>query len=114
MSKILRKLQVARTGNRVIGSMDKMPVCSAVDVRVAPMSDAHPMLEEYVAELRIGTSFVCNSAQYDHALHNAKKSLMRHLYRDIHEIIHDLRSAMYAENLEELDEAISKLESTIN
>ena len=108
---ILDKLQAKRTGNRGIGSFDYMPVCSSVDVRA--MESSRPFMEEYVAEIIIGTVFTCNSAQYEHAFINAKKSLTRHLYEDIHIIIHDLRSALYAESSEEMNEAIGRLEECI-
>lgn len=111
MSHILRKLQTTPTGNIAIGSFDRMPVCSAVKVSIEPTNN--PTLEEYRAEIRIGTTFICNSAQYDLALRNAEKGLIRHLYKDIHEIIYELRSALYAESLEEMSEAINKLESCI-
>ena len=112
MSSILEHLQTTSTGNRTIGSYNRMPICSSVNVSAEPTN--HPMLDEYQAEIRIGTTFTCNRAQYDHALNNAKKSLVRHLYKDIHEIIYELRSALYAESVEEMQEAISKLESAIN
>jgi hypothetical protein len=68
-----------------------------------PMYDGR---KQYTLELRVFTKFACNPAERDYAEANAHKQIQRMVYKNMEDMLYEVKSAIYAGQEEQAIKAL--------
>lgn len=74
-----------------------------------PIPTLEPFRMEYTLQLRLGTTFVCNQAQYRQAREHAEELLIHKLYGDMLGMIAEATHAVYSDGPEATLEVLNKM-----
>lgn len=109
MSELLEKLQARSTGMRSVIDNKRKPLVSDISCDVDPRYEPVDFNDEYIARIEIGTIFRCNRAQYGRAYDQARKQLVREIYRDFMPVLDRAFGAAFSGEEREIIECLEEM-----
>lgn len=72
------------------------------------------MRKEYICRVEIGVRYACNDAEKEKASENAKRQLVRELYKEQNSILDDMYNAVYSGDIDSLIKLLGEMRDSVN